>query len=309
MNQNVAIAADIGLSAKLLPVIGPYGAHARTYFKAGERVGLEAEFRPISQWGIPSDRNINFKYTLTLEKHTICNFEYNFNWAPPVDFIGLSAGPCNIPVDAKGQGVLTVSVSAKGINQKASTTMYIIEEDYTDLPIPEMYDFRQGSWQWKDIPLGDCKDNTTIGKYGCATTSKAFMFNYFAAGNWYRPDSLNYCLLTNSGYDYYKGCYDGIPHDSANLICAPPDVLWEGFVTGFNLSTIHNYLDSGFPVLLKTKVSAVHGGTTEHYVVAVGKRESGKLDIYDPWDGQIHLYEHSATNILSITAMYLFSQW
>ena len=60
--------------------------------------------------------------------------------------------------------------------------------------------FSQRDNRWAGDPLGSCA-GCTIGSDGCATSSKAMVFNYFYP-NYTDPGQLNTCLLNNNGYDY-----------------------------------------------------------------------------------------------------------
>jgi len=322
--NNVTLAKDIGLMARISPEPdwdSNFMYHYRTYYKAGDQIFLEASFRPPKDWSIPKNSKIIITWTLQFGKTKRCNFSSEIPYIGNENLTGSNFG-CELSENDSGTGTLKITVKAPGVFASSSSNVYIINKDFHDLPVEILVGFSQRDWRWKNEPLGDCKDNTTIGSDGCATTSKAFIFNYLDPDTYYFPDYLDTCLTNNGGYTFLKGCYDGIPMDSSNLICAPSDVLWEGYYCDPNLEkncnqssrmshsaimeTIDNYLESGFPVLIKTSLR--NGGT--HYVVVVGKREYGEWNVYDPWDGQIHMIEKTPSGVdkNKIRAIYLFSQ-
>lgn len=316
-----ALAADISLSATAMPYLG-YGQWTgyKTYFNPGDKISMVVDHLPVGQWGIATNTKYTYKFQLALNNSYFCAFDQINSYSDTNPWgTGMMTPGCQLPADATGSGEITITVQADNIKQTASTKFYVTKDSYSDLPLPWVT-FSQREWVWKNDPLGDCKGHTTIGTDGCATTSKAYLFKYLSPNWLHTPGTFNQCLSGNGGYDFFKGCFDGIPRDSVNLTCAPFDVLWENYYcdpahsnscngtssksTAQLAEIIDQYLTAGIPVLAKTNAK---GGV--HYVVIMGKRETGQWNVFDPWDGQVHLLEKAPTGIRNISAIYLFSQW
>jgi hypothetical protein len=327
----------IDLNAKLYPTsIGPGGplGHYRTYYKPGDHVMLMAIHTPGYLWGISWGNSFkDAKYVFTIKNNNIkdrINDPAPFEWSEPLHSSNSGRGMgFYIPSTAKpgDSYTLTVTLSVSGINivptssTLPSTIIRVTDEISTDLWIPFLGEYDQGHWEWGKDQLGTCYEKyptipTTMKSFGCATTAKAFLFSYLDINyiNNYRPGTLNNCLTLQDGYD--AGCL--IPKELPKAeVCKPYDVLWEGYyqknIDGVKLTnilnTINDYLESGYPVIVKAMQK--YDPDKLHYYVVIGKRGSDKWNVFDPLDGQIYRMEDTRLNLKNdkIRGIYLYSQW
>lgn len=128
---------------------------------------------------------------------------------------------------------------------------------------------------WGSNQLGTCAVDT-IYSSGCATTSKAMIFNYYQP-NYTNPAQLNDCLTDNGGYA--DGCL--APHDETNNICAPSGLTFAGHITSDFNTTIDLELSNGYPVMAKVQSASVD----MHFIIITGK-SGDTYSINDPWDLQ-----------------------
>ncbi len=289
----------------------------RTYYHVGERVMPVAEYRSL---GIPEGAPVTFNFTIKLENKVVYNKEFTDPFYDTgMDFHTMGSELFQIPEGAVGSGQLIITLSTKALRRTASTDFNVIDENYVDLPIPHKPNFSQRSWFWGgDECLGDCVTSKgrciyTIASDGSATVSKSFIFTYFDDTSVYYPSDLNSCLETSGGYTFYSGCYCDCPRNDQDMSgiylnqkCAPPNLLFEHYYDydDQNSERIYESLVSGVPVMLRTRLKT----GKDHFVVAVGQRDSGRLNIFDPWDGQLHMIENAVLKIDRITGIYIFSQ-
>jgi hypothetical protein len=176
------------------------------------------------------------------------------------------------------------------------------------LPTLEVPFFSQNDMRWAEDQLGDCT-GWHIGwidgqssyppkrAAGCATTSKAMVFNYYHP-DYTDPGSLNICLTQNGGYA--GGCL--APWDDRNNICAPPGVFFAGHIEE-NREIIDSELLAGRPVIAQVKSKKVRS----HFVVITGINES-TYDINDPWDSEFipRTLDNGALGSYKIKALWLY---
>ena len=129
--------------------------------------------------------------------------------------------------------------------------------------------FSQNDPQWKNDVMQTC--GTTIGQEGCALTSQAMVFRYYAIET--SPRTLNQCAGTHA-------CPLDWAWTSSN--CSGGKATWNGS-TGFSWSTMEGELNAGRPPVLRLTSSY------NHFVVVVSGSGSsmGGYTINDAWDGQV----------------------
>jgi len=129
--------------------------------------------------------------------------------------------------------------------------------------------FSQNNPDWKTDVMQTC--GTTIGDEGCALTSQAMVFRYYALET--SPRTLNQCAGTHA-------CPLDWPWTSSN--CSGGKATWNGS-TGFSWTTMEGELNAGRPPILRLTSS------WNHFVVVVSGSGStmGGYTINDPWDGQV----------------------
>lgn len=116
-----------------------------------------------------------------------------------------------------------------------------------------VHDFKQTDSRWADVTLGS--SGKTIAKIGCATTALAMTESYRTNTVIYPHQMAKKLTYTSGGAVYWPQNY--------NIITSQ---------TGY-LTTIHNALKNGKPVIVGAKNSA--GG--QHYVVVKGMKASSSL--------------------------------
>lgn len=169
---------------------GDYGDQGpfKTYYAPGDQLILWASWPPINKWGVPwVGKQCNVKLKLTDEKKKKVTFEKTHKRTLSLDdtnWIGLGYSFV-IPSSTKNKTSFTLRVE---IGVSGTTTvsgdnkLYVTTVPIDDLPLPWTYPYMasQNSWLWKTDTLGTCKPEIdTMGKLGCATTCKAFLFNYY----------------------------------------------------------------------------------------------------------------------------------
>lgn len=316
-------ASDLSVVARLRKANSPGPQPYRTYYKSDEAIYLEADWPYFGSWQSPwAGKTLKITYRLNSGGVNIYSYTFTTILSDTDHDLGGIAIYVNLSnlsnkiVNNMATFVVTFSVNGI-VDSTASTKLYITALSFTDLPISWLSNYSQTNWFWKKDCLGDCLSGSsciyTMGDSGCATTSKAFIFQYLGGG--ISPQSLNNTLRDQGGYIWYKGCHSGCPGNQKdldgnylNLIGAPSDVLFEEYFSTSSIGLaavkqkIYDSLDSGFPVLLKTTLYGMH------YVVAVGRRSNGQLEIFDPLDGQLHLMEKRGLTFSAITGVSLFSQ-
>jgi hypothetical protein len=129
--------------------------------------------------------------------------------------------------------------------------------------------FSQNDPEWRNDVMQTC--GQTIGAAGCAVTSVAMTFRYYAVET--SPRTLNQCL-GNSACPIYWG--------TAASSCSGGKTSYLGS-PGFAWSTVESDLSAGRPVIVE-----LNGGNGHYVVVVSGSGSSGSgYTINDPWDGQV----------------------
>jgi hypothetical protein len=135
--------------------------------------------------------------------------------------------------------------------------------------------FSQRNSDWASDQLGTCVD-LDMANWGCATTSKAMLFNYYQH-SFTDPGELNVCLTENNGYA--EGCL--APWDERNNVCTPPGVIFIDHVVTDIKNTIDIELSNGYPVIAIVKYG--NDLKLRHFVVVTGKN-GDTYSINDPYD-------------------------
>jgi hypothetical protein len=308
------LAVEIDLNAKASPIPDGVPTHFKTYYKAGDAVLLWATWRPFMFWDVPYvGRELTI--TRTLRKGPRVVFSDQLKSVLGESDAGWSgvAYWYLIPETVRAGEMFTfqVTFSVSGLDiadthrwAPPSTRLFITDQDCSDLPVRFLPEFEQGHWEWGQDRLGTCR--TTMARGGSATTSKAFLFDYFSdPATVATPGGLNECLTLNGGYEPGTGCL--MPDDNTNdiaLVCAPSDVLWEGYAGGPRLAErIRWILDGGSPVMVK----ALQYWELRYYVI-VGRRGADQWNVFDPQDGQIHMMETRGLSNWMIRGVYLYSR-
>lgn len=171
--------------------------------------------------------------------------------------------------------------------------------------------FSQNDMRWAEDQLGDCPkwhigwiagQSSYLPKWagGCATTSKAMVFNYYQPGST-DPGSLNICLTQNGGY--VRGC--DAPHDERNNICTPPEASFTIYVKKKKLFTtiINAELLAGRPVIAQVEARKI----PSHFVV-ITSVNGNTYDINDPWDVEFtpRTLDSGALGSYTIKALWLY---
>jgi len=129
--------------------------------------------------------------------------------------------------------------------------------------------FSQNDPEWRDDIMQTC--GHTIGASGCAVTSVAMVFRYYAVGT--SPCTLNQCLGNHA-------C--PIDWNTAASNCSENKATYSGS-PGFAWSTVESNLSAGRPVIVQ-----LNGGNGHYVVIVSGSGNSGSgYTINDPWDGQV----------------------
>lgn len=129
--------------------------------------------------------------------------------------------------------------------------------------------FSQNDPEWRDDVMQTC--GLTIGAAGCAVTSVAMTFKYYAVET--SPRSLNQCLGDSACPIYWGTAASNCSDGKSSYLGSP----------GFAWSTMESNLSAGRPVIVE-----LNGGDG-HYVVAISGSGSGGsgYTVNDPWDGQV----------------------
>ena len=294
----------------------------KTYYAPGEKAILWASWKPSTLWGV-SVEGKELRVTATLKDVLTQTVADQFSYTEilrdsDLVVVGIGKG-FTIPISAKNgtSFILTVDMTVSGVTLTSTTSikkLYVTTQAVNDLTLPALHDFSQRSWVWAADKLGTCPD-MKIGGYGSATTSKAFLFRYFAHNQ--SPLDLDTCLTYSGGYLFDpsggkcripKGQTNPlVPDPSAhghfkNEICAPADLNWDGYFSSDMTNRINNYLDRGIPVIAKTTFGV---NAKEHFVVIIGRR-GNKWNIFDPLDGHYHMKETRPLGPLK--GVWLYSQ-
>ncbi len=298
----------------------------RTYFPSGADVQVWACFKRPSTWGVPIDgtltMTVNFKFAVGTYVR-----EWNDQLLLDADYVSISDGdkiPANIPDGTAGTLTVNATIpgytvvlggdgvtSAPALNQ---ITFYVANDAYADIKfIPRNGpDVSQTNGAWQGDHLGDCTDNNYIWNKGSATTCKAFIFDCLGGVRYNTiPGWLNIWLTEAGGY-INCGCNSCCPTNEVtaqgvplNQLCAPDKVKFAGCVqtnVSQSFATLERYVAAGLPVMVQTTKNGLH------YVVVVGKRASGDWDIFDPWDGQLHIMGQDGITKDMITKIYFYSK-
>ncbi len=300
----------------------------RTYFPSGANVQCWACFKGVSTWGVPMDGSltmtVNFKFAVGGYAR-----EWNDHIPLNADYVGISDGdtiPANIPDGTSGTLTVNLTIpgytvvqggdgitSAPALNQ---ITFDVANDAYTDIKlIPQNGpDVSQTNGYWQGDHLGDCADDSYMWNKGAATTSKAFLFDCLGDNRYNTiPGWLNVWLRDGGGYVTCGSCNGCCPTNEVNVqgvplnqLFAPEGVRFEGCVTT-NVSQafpkIERYVSLGIPVMVRITRKGL-----PTFVVVVGKRDSGDWDIFDPWDGQLHIMAKAGLTKDMITGVYFYSK-
>lgn len=140
----------------------------------------------------------------------------------------------------------------------------------------------QRDQRWASIKLGSA--SVTIGGYGCAITALAIWLNKVLSTNIYRPDLINCLLNLQGGY---------VSQDLLNfghLQSIFPQVKYVSRVdcpsSPAPMDEIDPFVERGLPVIVYVDASRSQPGLQQHFVVIIGKSETGYM-IADPWYGDI----------------------
>ena len=174
-------------------------------------------------------------------------------------------------------------------------------------------DVSQTNGKWQGDNLGDCTDNTYIWNKGSATTCKAFLFDCLGDLHYNTiPSWLNNWLRDSGGYTSCGSCKACCPTNEVNAqgvplnqLCAPDRVKFEGCVqsnVSQSFAKIEQDVAAGIPAMVQTTNDG------PQFVVVVGKRASGDWDIFDPWDGQLHIMGKDGITKNMITKIYFYSK-
>lgn len=171
--------------------------------------------------------------------------------------------------------------------------------------------FSQNDMRWAEDQLGDCtgwyigwiagqSSYPATRAAGCATTSKAMVFNYYHP-DYTDPGSLNICLTENGGYA--RGCL--APWDDRNNICVPSGISFDGHIKEKSLfrEIINSELLAGRPVIAQVRTRKI----PSHFVVITGVNGS-TCDINDPWDSEFipRTLDNGALGSYKIKALWLY---
>lgn len=174
--------------------------------------------------------------------------------------------------------------------------------------------FSQNDVRWAEDQLGDCvnwhmgwidgvSDYPAQLAGGCATTSKAMVFNYYQPG-YTDPGSLNTCLTQNGGY--VGDCL--APWDDRNNICAPSVVFFVDHLAkekeSLFTSIMNSELLAGRPIIAQVKTKKINS----HFVVVTGV-DGTTYYINDPWDVEFtpRMLENGALGPYEIKALWLYN--
>jgi hypothetical protein len=298
----------------------------RTYFPSGSNVQCWACFKGASTWGVPIDGTL----TMTLHfKFAVGSYvrEWDDQVLLDADYVSIGDGdaiPANIPDGTSGTLTINITIpgytvvlggdgvtSAPALNQ---ITFDVANDAYTDIKfIPRNGpDVSQTNGNWQGDHLGDCTTSYMWNK-GSATTCKAFLFDCLGGIRYNTiPGWLNFWLRDGGGYISCGNCNGCCPTNEVNAqgvplnqLYAPDMVRFEGCVqTNISqyLPKIERYVAAGIPVMVQTTKNGLD------YVVVVGKRASGDWDIFDPWDGQLHIMGKDGITKDMITGVYFYSR-
>ncbi len=171
----------------------------------------------------------------------------------------------------------------------------------TDIPPLTVPIFAQNGQSWSDEQLGSCI-GLTIGRQGCAVTSKAMIAAFFAItvtipvaqssmgqtrqgmnpgilNDWYRwkggfardPVNGGYCLI-------WAGDRGEVPH--LHLVSRLYNENANGYLDADKIKLVDDALRSGQPVMAAIHTTAV----PQHFVVITG-RHGNDYEVNDPWNG------------------------
>jgi hypothetical protein len=299
----------------------------RTYFPSGSNVQCWACFNSASTWGVPLDgtltMTVNFKFAVGSYVR-----EWNDQVLLNANYVSIGDGdiiPANIPDGTSGTLTVNVTIpgytvvlggdgvtSAPALNQ---ITFDVANDAYADIKVTSRNgpDVSQTNGSWQGDPLGDCADNSYMWNKGSATTCKAFLFDCLGGIRYNTiPGWLNSWLRDSGGYTSCGSCNGCCPTDEVNAqgvplnqLCAPDNVKFEGCVqnnVSLSFAKIERYVAGGIPVMIQTTKNGLY------YVVVVGLRASGDWDIFDPWDGQLHIMGTDGITKDMITKIYFYSR-
>ena len=155
--------------------------------------------------------------------------------------------------------------------------------------------FSQRDPTWKNDrqgwPASACT-NSTLGQYGCWTTSYSMLYNYYQP-NYTNPRDLNEKLNTgpNNGpkygtvkndpcYAYMPGGSPYAPSGVSRQAAITNSSIYKNTIDPEDISFVDNELNSGRPMTAYVHFS---GTTPQHMVVITGKANNTYY-INDPWD-------------------------
>lgn len=152
--------------------------------------------------------------------------------------------------------------------------------------------FSQNDPEWANDVMQYCGD--TIGTSGCAVTSTAMVFRYYAVET--SPRTLNQCLGSSA-------C--PLAWSTAASDCSSHKASWLGS-PGFSWGTMESELSSGRPPILDLNCGSYHHFVT---VVSGGGTSYSGYTINDPWDGQVKSLQSYSSCSTAGLRLYSGSPW